>query len=387
MKRRLKNWLLSFGEWSLPRSEAPMTYHFWAGLFTLSSALRRRAYIPKNILGGWSCYPHLYIIFVAPPGQARKSTTAGYSEELLHEIKTINKAPTAVTVERMIKMLEESHDASLSIFSSEFASFIQKSGFAMYDLLTDLFDAKKHIEVQTISRKVDFAANPCINLLACTTPEWISENMPEHVIGGGFSSRVIFVFEEKTRRHQLYYEGLDYKYLEKLKAELVLDLMHISMNIKGEFKLEEDAKSFMEQWYDKMQTGLESNSALNHRLAGYYQRKPAHVHKLAMLLHAAHSDDLYLTLEDFKQAITILEQVEKKLPKTFKNIGKNPYTTELERIAEYIRERKRVPRMELLEKFTYVAAPAILIDLLGFLIASGKVSIKDDVYEYIYPKA
>ena len=284
-------------------------------------------------------------------------------------------------------MLEESHDASLSIFSSEFASFIQKSGFAMYDLLTDLFDAKKHIEVQTISRKVDFAANPCINLLACTTPEWISENMPEHVIGGGFSSRVIFVFEEKTRRHQLYYEGLDYKYLEKLKAELVLDLMHISMNIKGEFKLEEDAKSFMEQWYDKMQTGLESNSALNHRLAGYYQRKPAHVHKLAMLLHVAHSDDLYLTLEDFKQAITILEQVEKKLPKTFKNIGKNPYTTELERIAEYIRERKRVPRMELLEKFTYVAAPAILIDLLGFLIASGKVSIKDDVYEYIYPKA
>src|SRR3990167_2139075 len=230
MKRRLKNWLLSFGEWSLPRSEAPMTYHFWAGLFTLSSALRRRAYIPKNILGGWSCYPHLYIIFVAPPGQARKSTTAGYSEELLHEIKTINKAPTAVTVERMIKMLEESHDASLSIFSSEFASFIQKSGFAMYDLLTDLFDAKKHIEVQTISRKVDFAANPCINLLACTTPEWISENMP--------------------RRHQLYYEGLDYKYLEKLKAELVLDLMHISMNIKGEFKLEEDAKSFMDQWYD-----------------------------------------------------------------------------------------------------------------------------------------
>ena len=382
IKRKCTNWLLTFRDWSLPRSEAPESFHFWAGLFTLSSALRRRVSIPKKLFGGWDCYPHLYIIFVAPPGQARKSTTAAYSEELLHEIPFVTKAPTSITVEKMVKKLEESHDQSLSIFSSEFAMFIAKSGIMMYDYLTDLFDGKKHISIETISREVDFAEKPCINLLACTTPEWIAGNMPESVIGGGFSSRVIFVFEERTRRDQLYYESLNWVFLDKLKQDLLLDLMHISTNIQGDFRLEEDAKSFMEAWYRQSQEALRGQTALNPRLSGYYQRRPAYIHKIAMLMHIAYSDELILTLDDFQKSIEIFNMLEKKLPKTFQNIGKNPFTTDLDRMADYIRERKSVPRMEILNKFTYVAQPQVLLDLLGFLIAKGQVKVVGDNYEY-----
>lgn len=376
LTRKCKNWLLSFRDWSLPRSEAPESFHFWSGLFTLSSALKRNIFVGREYLGGWECFPHLYVIFVAPPGKSRKSTTAAYSEELLREIPIVNRAPTSITKEQLLKKLSEAKDNSVSIFSSEFAMFIQKSGLDMYDVLTDLFDGKKDISVETIGRPKDFANKPCVNLLAATTPEWISSNMPESIIGGGFASRVIFVFEERVRRYRLYYKGIDYSYLDGLKKDLLADLLHIAVNIQGEFEIDEDGKHFMEQWYAAFMKEQESTSTLNYRLQGYYQRKPAYVHKLAMLLHVAQRDDLTLTTEDFEGAIKILNGVEKKMPKTFQNIGKNPYTVDMDRILAFIYEKGEVKRKELLAAFYHVAQPQILMDLVGALLAMGKIKVK-----------
>ena len=122
--RKCDNWLLSFRDWSLPRSEAPESFHFWAGLFTIASVLKRRVYVSEELLGGWDCYPFMYIIFVAPPGVARKSTTARYAENLLSSVPLVNLAPTAITVEKLIKELERVKDSAISVFSSEFSSFI-----------------------------------------------------------------------------------------------------------------------------------------------------------------------------------------------------------------------------------------------------------------------
>lgn len=382
--RKCKDWLLSFIDWSLPRSEAPRSFHLWTGLFTLASCLKRRVYIPKDLLGGWECFPHLYIIFVAPPGKARKSTTAAYSEELLREIPLVMRAPTSMTKEQLLKKLAESDDASMSIFSSEFAMFIQKSGIDMYDVLTDLFDGKKDISVETISRPLDFAEYPCVNLLAATTPGWISDNMPESVIGGGFASRVIFVFEERIRRAQLYYREIDHNYLNQLKKDLLEDLLHITVNVQGKFDLSEEAKTFMEVWY---KNHAEKENVSNYRLQGYYERKPAHIHKLAMLLHVAIADDLMLTINDFKTAIDVLEQLEVKLPRTFQNIGKNPYTADIDRIVEYVAEKGKVRRSILLAAFYHVAMPEQLLELVGFLLAIGRIKIvvtgDDPVYEFV----
>lgn len=376
MIRKCKNWLLTFREWSLPRSEAPESFHFWAGLFTISSVMKRRVYLNKEWLGGWECYPHLYIIFVAPPGKARKSTTAAYSEELLREIPLVVRAPTSITKEQLLKKLSEAKDNSISIFSSEFAMFVQKSGMDMYDVLTDLFDGKKDISVETIGRPRDFANKPCVNLLAATTPEWISANMPESVIGGGFASRVIFVFEERVRRFRLYYKGINYSHLDKLKENLLADLIHLAVNVEGEFDIDDDAKHFMEMWYASFMKKQEEESALNYRLQGYYQRKPAYIHKIAMLLHLAYSNDLVLVKEDFKQAIAVLEQIERKMPKTFQNVGKNPYTSDMDRILSYIAEKGLVKRRDIMSAFYHVAQPQILSDLIGALIVMGKVYIK-----------
>lgn len=366
---------MTFGRWSLPRSEAPESFHLWAGLFTLASCLKRKVRISKEYFGGWECYPFLYVIFVAPPGRARKTTTAAYSEDLLSEVPNVIKAPTSITVEKLLNKLAEIDDSSLSIFSSEFAMFIQKSGFDMYDVLTALFDGSKDISVDLISRDLDFAEKPCVNLLACTTPNWISDNMPENVIGGGFASRVIFVFESKSRRYQLYYKELNKKPFEVMRADLVEDLNHIANNIEGDFEIEDDAKSFMEQWYKREQAMYESRGVANYRLEGYFQRKPAHVHKLAMLHHIAYSDELILNRVDFETSIKLLDQLELKLPQTFQSIGKNPYTMDMDRIYAYIAEKEKVTKAEILRSFYHVAQPNVVEELLGALIMMERVTM------------
>jgi len=373
-------------DWSLPRSEAPETFHTWAGLFTLASVVKRRVKVPKKYLGGWEVSPTIYTIFVAPPGKARKSTTAGYADELLGMIPNISRASTSMTKEVFLKKLADAHENSISVLSSEFAMFIQKSGPDMYDVLTDLFDGKKDISVETLSRGFEFADKPCVNLLAATTPDWISANMPETVIGGGFSSRVIFIFEPRARRYQLFYENLNTEHLDKLKQNLVDDLLYISENIAGDFEITLEGKEFMEEWYGK---NAENNPNTNYRLEGYFQRKPAHIFKVAMLLKIAKgnvltSDDLKLGHTDFKEALKLLELTEKKLPETFKNIGKNEFVTDLERIQNFIAKKGSVTRKELLTEFKSVAEPEKLVSLIGGLIATEDIKLvnKDGTIYY-----
>lgn len=384
-KRKCDSWLNTFSQWTLPRSEAPESFHFWAGVFTLASILKRKVKISKAYMGGYEIYPTLYTIFVAPPGKARKSTTAKYSEDLLRNIPTCTRAPTSMTVEQMVKKLGQTDDSCLSIFSSEFGMFVAKSKIDMYIALTDLFDNKPDISVETISRATDFAETPCINLLGATTPKWIAANMPEDVIGGGFASRVIFIFEERVRRTQLYYESIDQEHLSKLKQDLLADLMHIDTYIQGEYSIDPDAKMFMESWYKNL--AAQNLGNLNERLSGYYERKPVHVHKLAMLIHASYSDSMTLTEGDFKAAIKVLESIEIKLPRTFNAIGRNPYMNTLDNMVNYMATKQKARRSEIIGMFYHDGDMATLTELINFLALQGRIKCTvesdDSVWEFV----
>lgn len=290
----------------------------------------------------------------------------------------MERAATAMTKEQLLKKLSDVNDASLSIFSSEFAMFIQKSGYDMYDVLTHLFDANRDVSVETIGRPLDFAEKPCVNLLACTTPDWIANNMPETVIGGGFASRVIFVFENKVRRLKLYYDDSDINWekIEQQRNDLLSDLMHLAVNIEGEFTISKPVQKYVEGWYNDHEAKTEGDS--NYRLQGYFQRKPAHVHKIAMLLHLAHDDSLELMKEDFDAAFEIFNDLEIKLPKTFENIGKNPFSADMGHMLDFIKEHKDIPRRTVMAKFLQVADPRRLNELVQGLIELGEVKLYVD---------
>lgn len=376
MGRKCANWLASFSEWTLPRSEAPETFIFWTGLFTLASAVRRHIWIPRGYMGSWEAAPNLYVLFIAQAGKARKSTTANYAEDLLDEIPDITKSPELITKESLLSTIVKSNDGSMCIVAPEFGEFIVKSGPEMYGFLTNVYDGKKKISASTLSRGVELAERPCVNLLGATTPEWVAANMPESVIGGGYASRVIFIFEDRVRRRKLFYDDLDFDKLDLIRTDLVEDLAHIAMNLHGEFKLTQAAKDFAEDWYN---TTADKYTEGDYKMHGYYERKPAHVLKVAQLVHIAYSDELLLEENDVRIAIKLLDQIEKRLPDTFQAIGKNPYTVDIKRIYMYIKQKGRVSERDLKRQFYHVALPQQLDELLKSLMESGLIALGIDV--------
>jgi len=295
-------------------------------------------------MGSYEIVPNLYVIFIGPPAVIRKSTTTGYAEDLLGGllggVDGIHTAATAMSKSKLIEVLSEisedsgGKDTSISILSSEFSNFINVSKEEMYDLLTDLYDGKVRYEYDTRLHSLEVAEKPCVNLLAATTPDWIDSQPPEHIAGGGFSSRVIFIFEDERRRHQLYYdEVVDESEIQKLGSILHNDLVHISDNLEGEFRHDSPAtKAAMEKWYQDV-VARESD---DERVAGYFNRKHVHAHKVAMLLSVAKRDDLIVTMDDFNKAKGLLSRVELKMPKALAHVGKNPYVRFYDEIAEFI---------------------------------------------------
>ena len=368
--RKCANWLETFGRWSLPRCESPETFVFWSGLFTLASALRRQVKVGKNYLGGWECPPHLYIIFIGEAGKVRKTTAAKFGADMLEEIGFIKQGPQILSQAYLMTSIAESPDSSIYLLSEEFSDLMMKSGDDMYAFLTSLFDGKKTLETGTHIRGKEFAMKPCVNLLAATTPQWIAEKMPEQVIGGGFASRVVFIQEERVRQRRMYYrEVLKTMDFGAMYQDLLDDLRHIAEKIAGDFEIEPSAEIWMENWYQNNAEGDISS----YKLSGYFQRRPAIIHKVAMLLRIAKSDELVLYKEDFQSAIDIVLKVEKNLPKVFEGIGKNPFIFDTIRIKDFIVATEPVAHSEVMAAFKTAAEPWKLEALVKSLVIMDEV--------------
>ena len=367
MPRQLENWLTAYGDWTLPRSESPESMIIWAGLFTVSSAVKRHVYFPKRLMGSYTIYPNLYVIYVGPPGVVRKSTTAGYAEQLLHELDSINMASTAMSASKLVEIMSETIDGSLAILASELGTFMNISKEEMYDLLTDLYDGKLRYDYATRMHGIEIVENPCVNFLAATTPSWVSEQMPIHVIGGGFASRCIFIFEEKRRRKQLYYD-IDWRHYQDLGKALTNDLAHIAA-LEGEFKHESPAvRGLIEDWYQASPDEHEDD-----RIEGYFNRKHVHIHKVAMLLSLCERDDLVISETHFRAAVALLEGLEEHMPRAFSSVGRNPLSDDILKILEFVRQSdgKPVERKHIARRFFHQLQGPELDEVLSTLVVMG----------------
>lgn len=327
MARLTSNWIESYLRYS-EFSESPENFHFWTSVSCIAGALRRRTWMD---MGYFQWTPNFYIVFVAPPGIVSKSTTANIGMSLLREVPDITFGPDAVTWQSLIQSLANStqgfdyngllHSMSaVTIVSSEFGTFLNPNDREMVDVLVSLWDGQIGVwEKATKTMGNDRIINPWINIIACTTPSWIQGNFPEYMIGGGFTSRTIFVYGE-TKRKLVAYPGAELPpEFEEQKRILIHDLEHISVNLVGPYKLSPDAVKWGTDWYEKLYSTNKDTYAGN-RYAGYIARKQTHMHKLAMVLRAAYSDDLTITARDLQSADRYLGESEHQMHQVFDKI-------------------------------------------------------------------
>lgn len=373
-KRELDNWLDSYVEWVLPRSEAPESMVRWAGLFALASIAKRKVKWPRSLLGGYEVYPNLYLIFIAEPAVVRKSTTVGFAESLIdHQLITgmdaVTFAGTVTSHSKLIQAMIDSPDQSVAIVSSEFSSLIQTTPEHMYETLIDLYDNKKVFKWETWAHGTKTSENPVINLFAATTPAWISSQPPEYFVEGGFASRVIFVYEEFPRQREIYYDHLDLKALNELEEKLAKDLSKIA-KVKGEFRHNnKGTKEYIREWYKSQDVYPDDP-----RLKGFHGRKHTHAHKIAMLFSLAERSDRIVTKQHWDRAVELLDYIEEKLPKAFHSLGKNPHAVLMDRIITYLEREGEASQKQLAGRFyTEGLTMDQLNSALGYLCIAGKL--------------
>lgn len=372
-KRNYDNWIDAFYSWVAPRSEAPESFLRLIALFTIAAVTKKNVVIPpRNILGGWECYPNIYIVLIARPGVARKGTTMNFGERLLFAAPNLVASPQFITQSAMLTAMSESPDGSIYVAADELASIFQKSKAEMIEFLVDGYDTRKAIIGRTQIRSTEFIEHPCINFFACTQPDWMKENLPVSVITGGFASRTLFAYESQPRQRRMYYRSKDINYdeLDQMQVKLQEDLQAIA-DIKGEFEITDETMDTIEAWYQ-----VENKKELDTcdtKLQGYYARKPVHLHKLAMLHQLSKSNELVLTMDNFKFAFKVLKDIESRMVHIFKAIGKNEFTADLSSIRTFLRQNREVPVSTLFEVFQSSADPEKLKSLISFFVLSKEV--------------
>lgn len=250
--RILKDWIESYMLYT-ENTEPPLLYKKWVAVSTIAACLQRKCRLER---GSLILYPNLYVVLVGRSGKCRKGTAMRSAITLLNAVG-VRLAADATTREALIRNIRESTErietetsikehASLTIYSEELTVFLDGRNPQMMIDMTAWFDCKDVWIYDTKHQGTDKIIGVWINLLGATTPTLISSALPQDAVGGGLTSRMIFVYERKK-----YKSVADTTFTKEeiaLEKSLLIDLNAI-WSMKGDFKMTEECEQLWETWY------------------------------------------------------------------------------------------------------------------------------------------
>lgn len=339
-------------------SESPVSFHLWSGIGAISAALERKVFMQW---GHSTIYPNNYIILTGPSGQTRKGEPIMIAKDF---VKTLESpmVPEDTSMEKLIRSMRNAsttykdpktgevlEQSAMSGFLEELAVLLGEQNTKFLAYLTNWYDSRDEWTRTTKHQGDDYLAGVCFNLVAATAPDWIPYMFTKEAIGGGFTSRCLFVVE--PRKSKIVADPDEYPIDKKLREDLIHDLEHIH-RITGEYHFEPRAKRAYVDWY-KDQEGAIARGHIeitDPYFAGYIARRATHAKKVGMALAASRSNNRVITLQDWDKTLALLGNIEKKMPRAFMGVGKPKYIEETDLVMQYLQARigVDVPRSQIL---------------------------------------
>jgi len=349
-------------------SEAPLVYRKWSAISGIAAALRRKTWITWHD----KIFPNMYIVLVGPSG-GRKGTALSQLAPMLEEL-SINLAAEAITREALIRELGKCTDnmvtaegiyshSSITIFSPELAVFLGKDNLQLLSDLTDWYDCRNKWTYRTKNQGTDDIPGVWVNLLGATTPSILQNSLPQDAIGGGLTSRIIFVYA--PGKDKLVPAPFLTPTDMAVRQALIEDLSTIG-ELFGQFKFTEGFLSAWIKWYPMHE---ENPPFSAEKFGGYCERKPTHLLKLSMILNASRTDDMLITEEDFYRGVEILSATEVHMPDVFSGYGRRESADLIPSIMNLIAAKKIVPLRILMSIFITELTKRQLDEVLEALVA------------------
>lgn len=381
LKRKLEDFIDAYIEYTA-MTEPPEHFKTWTAISVIASALQRKVFMEWG--PSLTFYPNLYIVLVAPSG-SRKSVAMNPGLSLISDAG-IPIASNATTWQALVRKLKDNNmtdvepetgtvhcHSSLTIFSKEFTVFLGYQNRELMSSLCDWYDCDNVWSYDTISRSEEKVIGVWVNLMGATTPTLIRESLPMNAIGGGLTSRIIFVYG-KGKGKIVPIPSISQREKD-LYAALLNDLEQIKM-LSGKFRA---TKGFIHAW-DTWYTSTSEGAPLfnDARLEGYVERRPTHLMKLSMIMSVARgNNDLIITEQDMGRALMFLSQAEETVHNVFEGIGRSNISGVIQDVMSYILSNKKreIPLSELATRFYSDADYHVLQNVIFTIQSMGKCRI------------
>lgn len=354
--RRCPDWINSYMQ-LMANTEPPDIFHRWCAVSCLAACLQRKCVLPWGRL---RFYPNLYIILIAPPGRSRKGTAMEPVMKFLEQPSlNIHLAAESLTREQLIRELLNSQEftpdldgklvghSSLTICNSELTVFLGYNNPRLLDDLTDWYDCKRRWTYRTKHEGEYPISGVWVNLLGATTPELLRTSLPPTAIGGGLTSRMLFIYAGAKRR--TIPEPFVTLAEQELEEDLLYDLEQL-VHLSGEYAATKDYTRARSAWYVANDENPPFQDAI---FAGYCDRRIATASKLSIIMCASRTDDLIVDEQDFVRAIEFLESAEELMPMALTGAGQGKYADIMSRLMAEIASRKECTLDTLMWRFRH----------------------------------
>jgi hypothetical protein len=387
--RKLPDWLEAYMEYTEETESSPI-FHRWVGMSSVAGALRKKVWLA---LGRLRVYPNLYIVLVAEPGIARKTQAINYGVDVISQIPAIITSADSITQQALVQDLELAacdeqmpdgrvfRHASMSIISKEFESFLGQKGenTKMIVFLTDLYDAS---DLPTKYRTKNSGNNTIpsvfVNMQAATTPDSLASCLPASAVGGGLTSRILFIWStikaKKVTRPELTPRII------QLKEYLIHDLSIIS-RIAGSYEFSSECFLLWDKWYKNYDETSKKRICSDPSFNGWYSRKPNTIQKIVQSIAASRSSNMTLEWGLFEEAFKLIEEVESCMGKTFSSIGKSDVAPEVDKVISIIDQHLWITEKQLLQMVWRDVDSTKFDNIMQTVIRSGYAERK-----YVGPK-
>lgn len=266
----LRNYIVHCGQ----QTNAPLVYHVGGGLATLATSIPKNLYIRY----GGALYPNIYTLFVGRSGDERKSTSVGFSRELVSMAYPDRVGTGFGSEEGLVESLSE--QGTQAIYVDEFGNFLSKSSSAGYfesvkSRLTDLWDSRPTSR-RLANKKLLEVRDPRLSIVAGCATKFLEEYTTTVDWEAGFMGRwfILYGVARPANAFPLYNNS---------QTQVLYTFLQNRASIQSAATWngwDPAAIQTFTQWHDSLQ----ARSLGTSKVAGVKSRAPAIALRLAMLL-------------------------------------------------------------------------------------------------------
>lgn len=301
----LKEWM----DYTL-QNEAPSAFHAMAFLSATAATMGRNWYLEHHF---FRVYPSMAAILVGPSG-LRKTTAINTALRIINGCEGLTVIEEKATAEGIIKRMAatpQGQPVQVFIVAPEMAVMFGKA-LHLQSLVPVITRGLDHDKLQhtTASSGTLEINDVTLGMLCGTTATWITEEMNASVVSGGFTSRLLFSYEEATARVFFRPKSLSGSQFASIRSH-ILDT--VLQQPRGEVKFTPAAESLIEDWYHHHRQNDPQREDL---MAAYHNRKATHLMRLSLVISLLNTN-LQVDIRAIQGAMNVLEYLEPGMRKLY----------------------------------------------------------------------